>query len=337
MLDNPATAAVVGAGLIFLAGAVGAAAGLLWIMPREHAGEHASLPRLRAALWRLLGLGLILFFAAGLVELLLRTATMSDQPLSQAYTELGTVLSKTHYGHAWLWRYAALLIAGLAWLWGLVRGPSRAAAAFAFTALAAAVLAVSTAGHAGDDGFFAVTNFANTLHILGGLLWGGGIVATMLLILPRLIRENAPREAAAMASLRLSTVAAVALAMVIIPGVYNAWLLIGSWHGLWATPYGQVLIAKLLLVALMAGLGALNRFRYVPAMQRYAGLAEPRTLFPLPRFLRGGDKAPPRSFLASLRFEGALLIAVLLLAAVLSQQVPAVHAEHEGMDMNMDM
>jgi putative copper export protein len=328
-VGNAAIVVVIGIELIFLAAAVGAAAGQVWILPPGQTNEHSLLIPARSTLRRLLGLALLLFFIASLLELLLRTADMSGQPLSEAYTELSTVLLKTHYGHFWLWRCGALILAALAWAFSLHPARLRGASYSAIVALVAVVWALSAEGHAGDDGFLSAANFANGLHILGGLLWGGGILTAMLIILPRLIRADA-RPLTAQCSLRLSALAAAALAMVIIPGVYNAWLQIGSWHGLWSTTYGRLLMIKVLLVMIMAALGALNRYRYVPALQRHAGLAEPRTLIPLPRLLR--KDAPASSFLISLRVEAGLLLTVLLLAAALSQQVPAVHAQHEGME-----
>src|SRR3569623_1714949 len=191
-------------------------------------------------------------------------------------------------------------------------------------ALATISFTLSTAGHAGDDGLFTLVNAAKTLHIIGAILWGGGILALTLIVLPALLRSEPAAQGRALiadTSLRLSTLAAVALAMVVIPGVYNAWLLIGSWDRLVTTSYGQVLIAKVSLVGVMALLGALNRYRYVP-----------RTLFPLPRFIRiGGTLAAVLHFLRSLRWEMTLLIAVLALAAALSQQTPAIHVSHDDM------
>src|SRR3569623_1849529 len=89
------------------------------------------------------------------------------------------------------------------------------------------------------------------------------------------------------------------------------------------------------LVGVMALLGARNRYRYVPAAQEYAGRPVPRTLFPLPRFIRiGGTLAAVLHFLRSLRWEMTLLIAVLALAAALSQQTPAIHASVREMKKN---
>src|SRR3569832_2342771 len=137
-------------------------------------------------------------------------------------------------------------------------------------ALATISFKLSTAGHAGDDGLFTLVFAVNSLHIIGAFLRGGGSIALTLIVLPALLRsEHAAHGRALIAdtSLRLSTLAAVALAMVVIPGVYNAGRRIGSWDRLVTTSYGQVLIAKVSLVGVMALLGALNRYRGGPAGQ----------------------------------------------------------------------
>lgn len=332
-MDNPAVVAVTAFELFVLAAAVGAAAGALWILPRMDGGPVLlSDPQRR--LWKLLGLSALLFTLLSAAELLLRSAAMSELPLAEAAAAVPTVLFKTHYGDLWLARMAALTLLWIAWGVARFKPAGRAAPTVALLALAAVSYSLSSAGHAGDDGLFTLINLANTLHIVGALLWGGGIIVSVLIVFPALLWIDTPvaRELVAASSLRLSTLAGVALALVLIPGVYNAWLLVGSWQALWDTTYGQLLSAKLLLVAAMMGLGALNRYRYVPAAQEYGGRPAPATLVPLPRFVRiAGTLAAVRHFVRSLRLEAMLLIAVLALAAALSQQTPAVHAEHDDM------
>ena len=337
MLENSTIVIVTGAELIVLAAATGAVVGDLWVLPSgKSPGPPQTLAMARIRLWRLLGWCLGVYTLCNAAELLLRTADMSDLAIPQAFPEIATVLSKTHYGHLWLWRGAALLAAWIAW--GVYRRKygSRASAA-GFIALAVIALTLSASGHAGDDGILSLANLADWLHILGAFLWGGGIIATAVIIFPVLLRAPQPEHGlAATAGLRLSSLAGMALGMVLISGIYNAWLQIGTWHGLWSTLYGQLLVAKLLLVAGMTALGAVNRYRYVPALQRRAGRPEPRMLFPLPRFLRAGnDAASAVHFLRSLWVETVLLLGVLILAAALSQQTPAAHAEHDGMPEHM--
>lgn len=332
MIDNPVTVAVTAIEVVILAAAMGAVAGALWILP---AGNNTSSPQnpphLHRRLSTLLGLCLIALTFTSLAGLLLRTASMSELPVWSAFPALGTVLFKTHFGELWLWRAAALLALWIIWALQRRHLSARGLSAGAFLALAAIIFTLSGSGHLGDDGLLSLANLANTLHIIGAFLWGGGIIAMMVIILPALLRDRtAARELIALTSLRLSTLAGIALAMVLVPGIYNAWLLVGSWRGLWENLYGQLLLAKIVLAGAMAGLGALNRYVYVPAIQRHAGLPEPRILLPLPRFMHTHDDAgSPRHFLKSLRVEAALLIGVLAFAAALSQQTPAAHDEHD--------
>lgn len=338
MLENPAIAVVTGVELIILASATGAVASDLWVLPSEKiAGPQQALAKMRIRLWQLLGLCLSAYTLCNAVDLVLRTADMSDLPVPQAFPEIGTVLFKTHYGQLWLWRTTALLAAWIAWGMHRRQSSPRVMSTAAFIALTVIALTLSASGHAGDDGILSLANFADWLHILGAFLWGGGVLATAAIIFPILLRAQQPaHELAATAGLRLSTLAGIALGLVLISGLYNAWLQIGSWHGLWSTLYGQLLVAKLILVTGMIALGAINRYCYVPALQRHAGRPEPHTLFSLPRFLRASnDSASAAHFLRSLWVEALLLLGVLILAAALSQQTPAAHAEHDDMPGHM--
>jgi copper resistance protein D len=312
---------------------VGAVAGNLWILPAESVAESPTLVATRLRLWWLLGLCLLGFMLGGALELLLRTAGMSDLPLLDSFAEIGTVLFKTHYGRLWLWRSAALLIVMITWVLHRQKNLSRVMSIAALIALAVIAVTISASGHAGDDGILSAANIANSLHIIGALLWGGGILATTMCIFPVLVR-GAPsaRQLLAAVGTRLSTLAGLALVLVVFPGFYNAWLQIDSWHGLWGTTYGQVLTLKLILVAGMMALGALNRFFFVPGIQPFSFRRNPRIL----QFSRkvGAMLSGNRTFHSlrdSIRIEALLLLAVLILAAALSQQTPATHAEHENL------
>lgn len=333
MLENPAIVAVTGGELITLAAAVGATISDIWILPRGVIAQEPSLNNAHHRLWRFLGLYLGALTLCIGAELLLRASDMSDLPVLNVFPELGVVLLQTHYGRLWLWRGAALLLVWIAWMLQRRKDLSRPMSLTAFAALTAIATALSASGHSGDDGVLSLANIANSLHVIGGLLWGGIIIASISVIFPFLLRAKEPlRELAAAVSLRLSTLAGVALAMVLLPGIYNAWLQIGTWHGLWSTLYGRILVAKITLVSSMIVLGAINRYRYLPAIQRHAGRPEPQALFTLPRFFRVSDEATSiTDFRRTLRLEGLLLLGVLTLAAALSQQTPAAHIDHEHM------
>jgi len=67
-----------------------------------------------------------------------------------------------------------------------------------------------------------------------------------------------------------SSVGTLTVAVIIISGLVNGWMLIGPANvvKLSISLYGQLLIAKLLLFGAMLVLAAANRFRLVPAFER---------------------------------------------------------------------
>ena len=135
MLENPIVATVTGVELIILAAAMGAVAGNLWILASELNVEAPQLANARRRLWSLLGLCLIGFTLGSGIELLLRTASMSDHPLLESLPEIGTVLFKTHYGHLWWWRCAAVIVMWIAWILHRRKNLCRVMSAAAFIAL----------------------------------------------------------------------------------------------------------------------------------------------------------------------------------------------------------
>ncbi|MFX5578711.1 CopD family protein, partial [Acinetobacter baumannii] len=55
----------------------------------------------------------------------------------------------------------------------------------------------------------------------------------------------------------------------VITGALNYWLIVGpTVTGLFSSPYGQLLIAKLGLFGLMLALAAANRYRLSPLLER---------------------------------------------------------------------
>lgn len=75
------------------------------------------------------------------------------------------------------------------------------------------------------------------------------------------------------------TVGAIAVAALVVTGLVNAWLLVGPDRvaALGTTPYGQLLLAKLAMFAVMLGLAALNRFRLTPRFEASIAAADHRS------------------------------------------------------------
>ena len=234
----------------------------------------------------------VLALAASLAWMVLEAMAMTDAPPSQALAAIGGIVADTPFGRAWLVATAALA-ASLA----LVATHQRRAPPLRALALAATIVAIAhaSAGHAGADGV-GVLALVMSAHLMATALWAGGVVATVLCVL----RGDAhPGDAARVAG-RLSTLATVALGVVVLTGGASAWHGLGASVAPLATsPWGLLLDAKVALVAAAVALGGFNRFIAMPALPRA-----------WPRFAR------------VLRVEAVVLVAALVAAALLANGEP---------------
>jgi|GEM_PF-266277 len=242
-----------------------------------------------------------------------RTANLVDVSFFQAWPYALKVITHSHFGSLWLMRAVALLVLLMLWVWARRNFNARA---YGWFVLAGAVIAIaiSSTTHAGSEGVWTFDNMVNSLHILAACFWGGTVIAYIVVMRPLFRRSTEMRPAIAISAARFSTLAGAALAIVVVTGLINAWHRLDSWQLLWTTGYGWTLSAKLALVALMAGIGALNRFLIVPGIESPA--------------VAGGAVGtdPARRFFRVLRVDSLVFLLIMLLAAALSMQSP----RHEG-------
>jgi putative copper export protein/methionine-rich copper-binding protein CopC len=153
------------------------------------------------------------------------------------------------------------------------------------------------AGHAaGPSPLRSVNLLVQWLHLLAVGAWIGGLVW----LLAGLRGRERPEQVAS--AVRFSKLAAPVLGLVAVTGLSRALHLAGGWQGLLDSPYGRFLDVKVALFAALVLLGALNRFRVVPALA--AGV---RRLDRLRRNVRG---------------EVILAACILAVTAVFSQLPP---------------
>lgn len=115
------------------------------------------------------------------------------------------------------------------------------------------------------------------LHIVAAAVWVGGLLFLALVAVPA-ARQLPPPDRARVTALlgrRFLPLAWGALGVLIVTGVINAAYRGVTWEGivtgrLIAGPFGRVLVAKLILVAVTLGLSALHDFRIGPAARRLA-------------------------------------------------------------------
>lgn len=174
---------------------------------------------------------------------------------------LRAVISGTDAGKAWIVRLAALAIC-LYSVWAA--RPRLAARA---SGLALATLAWS--GHAAAlEGLFGYIRLAgDILHLLAAGVWLGALAAFLTLVI-----RNADAGVTARALAGFAGVGTGAVAVLILTGLINLapsvdWR---PWPVLTTSPWGQLLLLKLVLFTAMLALAAANRFILTPKLEAKA-------------------------------------------------------------------
>jgi cytochrome c oxidase assembly factor CtaG/putative copper export protein len=174
-------------------------------------------------------------------------------------------LTQLALGQAWL--ITTLLAAAVAVLCIAV---SNQTALFFVGLLAAGTLVpLALQGHAAGTASHAMAITSLGLHVLFVSVWLGGVVS-LVLLKPLLAPERLATVVA-----RFSTLAIVSFVVVVVSGVANAAVRLGSWEAL-ATGYGQLVLVK---VAAMVALGALGWWQRGYAVRRLAGGASTRVFW----------------------------------------------------------
>jgi len=106
---------------------------------------------------------------------------------------------------------------------------------------------------------------AAAMHILAAAVWVGGLAALAVVMFGR-ARQRQPLGIAALI-VRFSTAASVAAVVAGAAGLLLAFTILEQPADLWATSWGRVLLLKLLLVGTVAGIGAYNHFKVIPAIE----------------------------------------------------------------------
>jgi len=205
--------------------------------------------------------------ASGVIWLQLEAASMSGSSFGEAMTSdvLSTVLNETQFGLVSEIRLvlAIILAACLAYdRVALLRW-------FALVSALGFVAAIAWTGHGGSTpggtGELHVT--ADALHLCAAAAWIGGLASLVLLLSAARRHEGiAWASLARDAAQKFSTLGIVSVATLLLTGIVNAWILVGSFRALLITEYGQLLMLKLVVFTSMLVFAAVNRFRLTPQL-----------------------------------------------------------------------
>jgi putative copper resistance protein D len=236
---------------------------------------------------------------ADVAWLWLESAAMAEVPAFAAGSATWTMATSTHLGLAWCVGFAGLAVA-TACAFARAGWPTVAAlAVFWYTR--------SMASHAAGDGDFSVRLLADSVHLGLTSLWVGAVIVAGGVVLRAAgDMSAADRRARTAYVTSLSDAATIALAGIAATGLYAAWRNVRGIGDLLGNPYGNTLMAKVLLVAVAALLGGFNR------------------LVVMPPWLADGAERPALSarFARILWIEAAVLTGAVVVAAWLASTSP---------------
>jgi copper transport protein len=249
--------------------------------------------------------------AAGAIGLALLPVALL-RGLREGAGELGTLLLDTRAGVAW-WVQAGALAAAVAG--GLAlgrRGPPAGPVAALALGLppAAALAAISWAGHASSGGDRTANIVIDALHNGATAAWLGGLLGLAVLALPavRALPSGDRVRLGAGVVVRFSALALTAVAVLVVTGVYRALAELGSVGDIADTAYGRALLVKLALFAVLLTGGAYNRLVAHPRLERAA--------LGLDADDRGAASALRVSVAAELVLAAALMVSVAVLVSL---------------------
>src|SRR5207247_10082813 len=107
---------------------------------------------------------------------------------------------------------------------------------------------------------------ADAIHLIATGLWCGGLLALFWVLYRGTNRLKLPLSWAAEIVRRFSLLAIVSVAVLLVTGLYQSWVQVGTLKTLFSTDYGRVLLVKLALFLGLVGLDALNLLSTTPTL-----------------------------------------------------------------------
>jgi copper transport protein len=254
-------------------------------------------PQLDQRLYVVSGIGVIGVIEIGILAFCLRCEDVLQLPFGKfLYGDLSPFSDETRFGKAFvIMTLGFAMIAAVVFLGWLLDQTL-----FLWVALVAAIgldSGISLSGHdALDPGSSWKTEIADWLHLSAASLWIGGLVSLI-------VAWRAAAELRREVFVRFSRFATMLIAVILSAGIYLSIVRLPHLADLWTQGYGQVLLVKLSLVAVVLVWGAAHQFLVKPAL----GGASDGFMTRVGRSLVG---------------ESAVAIAVLLVAAILTDSKP---------------
>ncbi len=246
--------------------------GLVVLPFSDPAAWPVTVPVMRGRVARVGLYAALLLGVSAMMRLLAQGYAMNGEPRMPDLALFGTLLRVTQWGHAWLLEAGAILAAGAAFV--ATRRGSRSAWPVLAVAGCAMAFAMALSGHAAAAPTLRTPALlADALHIIGASGWMGSLLVLVMVGIPAVLGTESPERLRCVSELvnLFSPTALAFAALTAVTGVFAAWLQVGAVSALWETRYGQLLLIKLSVLAVTAGLGAYNWRRVRPILSTSAG------------------------------------------------------------------
>ncbi len=200
---------------------------------------------------RLIWIALILAAVSGAGWFVIVAMNMGDASLSELIhtPTLQMVWSQTQFGELWKWRAIFWIACALTVSWRITKPLAMLSAT-----LFVASLAWSGHGQTGPVRMWHLS--ADIIHLLICSIWPVGLLPFVMLL--RRLRQTSAERSLAGVIYRFSTASLVSVSLLILTGMVNAFCLLGTFHALFTTHYGHMLLLKLAFFLAMISLGAVN-------------------------------------------------------------------------------
>ena len=192
----------------------------------------------------------------------LEVASMSELPLENSFSAAAwrTVLLETQFGRVWQLRLGLIIIAFALVATGVAKVKTRRALIPVLWLVSVAFLvSLAWISHAAAASVHSLGLLGDMLHLCAAGGWIGGLVP-LTIFLVRVRTPFSSGETVARVLHRFSTLSLCCVSVLVVSGISNSWLLVGSVYALFTTLYGRLLLFKLTLFAALVGFGARNRF-----------------------------------------------------------------------------
>lgn len=251
--------------LLVVIGAVAFSGVVLPLAQRR--ADPLVLPDMRGRAARV-GLGAAaLLGATAIMRLLAQGYALGDESLVPDMVLLGTLIRVTQWGHAWLLECGAIVVSLVAFV--RARRQHRGALTILGVAACTMAFAMALSGHAAAaPKFMALAIISDGLHIIGAGGWLGSLLMLVLVGIPAALSmaECQRWRAVGVLVTAFSPMALMFAGLTAVTGLFAAWLHVPSLPALWDTRYGQVLLLKLAVLSVTAGIGVFNWRRVTPTL-----------------------------------------------------------------------